>query len=316
MSTLRIGTSGWSYPSGAGTWNGIFYPAGRGARRSGKGRFDELAFYADHFDTVEVNSTFYRVPAATVVQSWARRTPRNFEFSVKLYQKFTHPEMFRSSTGADDLAVRQADVDEFRSAIEPLVAAGKMGPLLTQFPPSFKSSDESLAYLEWLLRAFRGYPLAVELRHRSWSDALRDTLTILNDAGAAWVQIDEPKFRLSIRQNHLPNVKSFYYMRLHGRNAEQWWRPAKSEDRYNYLYSSEELQPVVETADAARQLVRKMYVYLNNHFSAKAVANAAMLKRALDLPVDGEYPPEFVDRYPELRGIVKTATTLLSTTPS
>jgi uncharacterized protein YecE (DUF72 family) len=312
--TIRVGTSGWSYPTGEGTWNGIFYP--RKTRGRGKGAFDELAFYADHFDTVEVNSSFYRVPARTAVQSWASRTPRDFDFSVKLYQKFTHPQMFRAATGAADDSVTQADVDAFRSALEPMAASGKLGALLAQFPPSFKSSPESLDYLHWLVRAFDQYPLAVELRHRSWSDGLRETLTLLNDAGAAWVQIDEPKFHYSIRQNFLPNVKSFYYMRLHGRNAAQWWKHDKSEDRYNYLYSAEELQPVVDTADAARRLVRKMYVYLNNHFSAKAVANAVMLKKALNLSVDGDYPPEFAARYPDVAGIVRTAPSLLSPTPS
>ncbi len=88
---LRIGTSGWNYPAGEGTWNGIFYPPSRGRAKS----FDELSFYAEHFDTVEVNSTFYGMPRAEVCRAWHDRTPRGFEFSVKLYQKFTHPEMFK-----------------------------------------------------------------------------------------------------------------------------------------------------------------------------------------------------------------------------
>ena len=98
--------------------------------------------------------------------------------------------------------------------------------------------------------AFAGYPVAVELRHRSWSDGIAETLALLNGFGAAWVQIDEPKFRFSIRQNYLPNVEGFYYMRLHGRNAAKWWRHEKSEDRYDYLYSADELKEFSETADA------------------------------------------------------------------
>src|SRR5215469_17079600 len=90
---LRIGTSGWNYPSGRGTWNGIFYPPSRGRAKG----FDELSFYAEHFDTVEVNSTFYGQPRADVCRKWAARTPTGFEFSVKLYQKFTHPEMFKKT---------------------------------------------------------------------------------------------------------------------------------------------------------------------------------------------------------------------------
>jgi uncharacterized protein YecE (DUF72 family) len=134
-----------------------------------------------------------------------------------------------------------------------------------------------------------------------------ETLALLNGFRAAWVQIDEPKFAFSIRQNHLPNVDGFYYMRLHGRNAAQWWRHEKSEDRYNYLYTADELKDFTETADAAQALVRKLYLYTNNHFSAKSVANAAMIKRQLGQPLDGEYPPEFLARYPALAGAVKTA---------
>src|SRR5207244_9112980 len=141
--------------------------------------------------------------------------------------------------------------------------------------------------------------------HRSWSDNIAGTLSLLNGFGAAWVQIDEPKFRFSIRQNYLPNVKGFYYMRLHGRNVEKWWRHEKSEDRYDYLYSSEELKEFSETADAARRLVKKLYLYTNNHFSAKSVANAAMIKQQLGEPLEGEYLPECVERYAELAGGVK-----------
>jgi len=318
-STLRIGTSGWNYPGGRGTWNGIFYPPARGRAKS----FDELSFYAEHFNTVEVNSTFYGQPRAEVCRAWAERTPTGFEFSVKLYQKFTHPEMFKGAMKrtlpseqrdvADESALldalarpNQADLDAFRSGIEPLASAGKMGALLAQFPPSFKDTPAAREYLAHLVHAFAEYPVAVELRHRSWSDAVGDTLALLNTFGAAWVQIDEPKFKFSIRQNYLPNVKGFYYMRLHGRNVEKWWRHDKAEDRYDYLYSGEELKEFAETAGAARALVKKVYLYTNNHFSAKSVANAAMIKQQLGEPLEGEYPPEFVARYPELADLAKT----------
>ena len=214
MSDIRIGTSGWHYPSGRGTWNGVFYPPARGRPRG----FDELAFYAGHFDTVEVNSTFYGQPRASVTRAWADRTPPDFEFSVKLYQKFTHPLMFerrvRGSLPLDaDLPAAavealarpsSADIDEFRRGIDPLAERGKLGALLAQFPASFKEGDAERAYLTELLRAFDGYRVAVELRHRSWSDRLGETLALLNAFGAAWTQIDEPKFRFSIRQNFLP----------------------------------------------------------------------------------------------------------------
>ena len=276
--------------------------------------FDELAFYADHFNTVEVNSTFYGQPRANVTRGWSQRTPHDFEFSVKLYQKFTHPRMFKQRVAAslpdaarEDPAVVEmlaqpnaADLDEFRRGIDPLASSGKLGALLAQFPPSFKAAPASREYLTTLLGALKGYAVAVELRHKTWSDDLGDTLALLNGFGAAWVQIDEPKFRLSIRQNQLPNVKGFYYMRLHGRNAALWWRHGASEDRYDYLYTSGELKEFSETASAARQLVKKVYLYTNNHFSAKSVANAAMIKQQLGEPLEGEYPPEFTTRYPEL----------------
>ena len=315
--SLRIGTSGWSYPSGKGTWNGLFYPATR-SKRDGTKDFDELRFYAEHFDTVEVNSTFYGMPRAEVARQWASRTPAGFEFSLKLYQKFTHPRMFREAAlktapGGDGplldalAEVTRSDIDDFRAGIEPLAASGRLGALLAQFPPSFKDAPASREYLATLLRAFHDYPVAVELRHKSWSDALGDTLSLLNAFGSAFVQIDEPKFRPSIRQNYLPNVKGFYYMRLHGRNAAQWWAHDKSEDRYNYLYSNAELREFADVAGAARTLVKKSYLYANNHYSSKSVVNALMLKAQLGEPIEGEYPPALIEKYPELQELLASA---------
>src|SRR5215208_5409233 len=168
--SVRIGTSGWNYPTGKGTWNGVFYPATR-SKKAGTAGFDELRFYAEHFDTVEVNSTFYGQPRAEVTAGWAERTPAGFEFSLKLYQKFTHPKMFKEvalksapgSEGAllDLLAqVTQSDIDDFRAGIEPLADAGRLGTLLAQFPPSFKDAPATRDYLAQLLRAFREYPIA------------------------------------------------------------------------------------------------------------------------------------------------------------
>jgi uncharacterized protein YecE (DUF72 family) len=203
--------------------------------------------------------------------------------------------------------VTQSDIDDYRRGIEPLATAGRLGVLLAQFPASFKDAPASRDYLAQLLQAFGEYPVAVELRHRSWSDSLGDTLALLNGSGAAFVQIDEPKFRLSIRQNYLPNVTSFYYMRLHGRNAAQWWRHDNSEDRYNYLYTAGELQEFADVAGAAQALVKKSYLYTNNHFASKSVVNAVMLKAQLGQPIDGEYPPQLVERYPEIGPLVTTS---------
>lgn len=294
---LFVGTSGWNYPTGRGTWNGIFYPL---PEDRGPG-FDELAFYAERFNTVEVNSTFYGQPRRQVSLDWARRTPPDFEFAVKLFQKFTHPLMVR-----DKSPVSREDVDAFKSGVEPLAAAGKLGPLLAQFPASFKDSPEARDYLQWLLTTFQDYELAVELRHRSWSDAAPVVLDLLQQHRAAWTQIDEPKFKFSIRQDLLPNVRSFYYMRFHGRNAAQWWEHERSEDRYNYLYSEEELKPFAETLKTAKALVKKLYLFMNNHFAAKSVADAAVLRHLLDEPVKAPMPAELVERYPMLEGKVAT----------
>jgi len=295
--SLRVGTSGWNYPRGRGTWNGLFYPL----RTERPRNFDELRFYAERFNTVEVNSTFYGQPRATATLGWVKRTPPGFEFALKLYQKFTHP-----SLTTDKSPVSAADIDEFKAGIEALAAGGRLGPLLAQFPASFKDSPEAREYLDWLLRTFREYSVAVELRHKSWSDEAPAIFDLLHEHGAAWTQIDEPKFRFSIRQDLMPNVKTFYYMRLHGRNAEQWWEHEQSEDRYNYLYSEEELKPFADAVRTARALVKKQYIFLNNHFAAQSVADAAVLRHMLDEPVETPMPAELVARYPMLEGKVAT----------
>jgi uncharacterized protein YecE (DUF72 family) len=302
---LRIGTSGWNYPTGKGSWNGIFYPLPEDRERG----FDELRFYAERFNTVEVNSTFYGQPRANAALGWVKRTPPGFEFTVKLYQKFTHPEM-----SVEPGPVTGADVDAFKGGIDPLAAAGKLGPLLVQFPASFQRTQEAVDYLGWLLRAFAGYALAVELRHRSWSDATAATESLLGEHRAAWVQIDEPKFPSSIRQDLAGGTADFYYLRLHGRNAKEWWDHAESEDRYNYFYSPGELAPIAgKVRDALgmartrpRETAKKAYLLLNNHFSAQSVANATMLKKMLDEPVTARMPAELVERFPDLAGIVAT----------
>jgi len=291
---FRVGTSGWNYPAGKGTWNGIFYPL-PGDRERG---FDELRFYSERFNTVEVNSTFYGQPRPNVTLGWVRRTPDDFDFSIKLYQKFTHPGM-----ATDPGPVNQADVDAFKGGIDPLAAAGRLGVLLAQFPPGFQRTPEAGDYLGWLLRTFSGYSMAVELRHRSWSDEPGATLALLDAHGAAWVQIDEPKFDSSIRQDLRPNGTELFYLRCHGRNAAKWWDHELAEDRYNYHYSAAELAPLAHKARDARALVKKAYLYMNNHFSAQSVANAVTLRKMLDEPVAARMPAELVERFPDLEGV-------------
>jgi uncharacterized protein YecE (DUF72 family) len=291
---FRVGTSGWNYPTGKGTWNGIFYPLPEDRERG----FDELRFYAERFNTVEVNSTFYGQPRPNVTLGWVRRTPDDFDFSIKLYQKFTHPGM-----ATDPGPVTQADVDAFKGGIEPLAAAHRLGVMLAQFPASFQRTREAEDYLGWLLRTFSDYAMAVELRHHSWSDEPAATLALLDPHRAAWVQIDEPKFDSSIRQDLQPNGNELFYLRFHGRNAAKWWDHESAEDRYNYLYSSAELAPLAQKARDARALVKKAYLYMNNHFSAQSVANAVTLRKMLDEPVTARLPAELVERFPDLAGV-------------
>ena len=308
---IRVGTSGWSYPSGKGTWKGVFYPPGTR---------DELAYYAERFDTVEVNSTFYRVQSPQTGLSWARRTPADFLYSIKLFQKFTHPELYLKKTGLDPWDLGQKDIDEFRAMLDPIAAANKLGVLLAQFPASFQDEPAAREYIDWLLDTFRDFSMAVELRHRSWSDASADLDAMLARHRAGLVLIDEPRFETSIALN--PSLVTGAdpsrpaYLRLHGRNAANWWTHEQSEDRYNYLYSREELKPFAQTAVEAAKSGRKVFVYMNNHFSAKAVANAAILKADLGLPVPGDYPEAMVDRYPELAGLVRVGGLPLLRKPS
>jgi uncharacterized protein YecE (DUF72 family) len=305
---IRVGTSGWSYPSGAGTWNGVFYPA-----RRPRG-FDELAYYAEHFDTVEVNSSFYRIPEPATAAGWVRRTPASFLFAVKLYQKFTHPEMFLARAGTRAWDLSRADFDLFRAGVAPLAEAGRLAAVLAQFPPSFHDDADTRAYLEWLLGGLAAYPVAVELRHRSWSEAEAGTRALLAASGAAWALIDEPKFRSSVRQpDRIAPAAAvpLAYIRMHGRNAAAWWEHDSPDDRYNYHYSADELHPFAEAARDASAGAARVLVYFNNHFSAKAVANATVLKHDLGQIIPGTYTDEMVARYPELGGVVGTERRLL-----
>jgi uncharacterized protein YecE (DUF72 family) len=288
---LRIGTSGWSYPASIeGSWKGVFYPPGD---------TDELSYYGERFNTVEVNSTFYRPPSPGMVWNWVKKTPANFEFTIKLWQKFTHPEMFLKTTGKEP-EITKNDVDLFRKGLEPLVKASKLGCLLVQFPPQFQLTPPTLEKLDRTLGFFKEFPMAVELRHRSWSDMLNTTEEILNNYGASLVYIDEPKFNFSIKQDFKP-IGPIFYLRMHGRNAETWFHHKSAAEKYNYLYSSEELQPFVEGLNQVKQLTKRIYVYMNNHYKAKAVANAIMMRYKLDLPIDKTFWRGLIEEYPELR---------------
>ena len=270
---IYIGTSGWSYPKGEGTWKGYFYPGGN---------INELDYYSRFFNTVEVNSSFYRPPAPGVAYSWARRVPRDFLFTVKLWQKFTHPKMYEAATGQAAMVARR-DVDYFRKSLEPLANAGKLGALLAQFPPSFKNDAAGIEALEGIASAFSDYKIAVELRHRSWSDD-KNTADLLREHDMAWVEIDEPKFGTSIAAE-VPATSGLAYFRFHGRNAKDWWR-GDTETRYSYLYSPEEIAGLAARVKTAAEKSRLLFAFFNNHWQAYAPRNANDLKQALGVPVE------------------------------
>ncbi len=267
---VYIGTSGWSYPKGLGTWKGYFYPTGK---------INELEYYSQFFDTVEINSSFYRPPNPGYVYNWARRVPQGFLFTVKLWQKFTHPKMYKEATG-EEAVISQADVDEFNRSLEPLAKYGKIGALLAQFPPSFKNDSYGQQILMAVMKTFGQYPLAVELRHRSWSDD-DDTARLLTEHNVAWVQIDEPKFGTSVAQE-VPVTADMAYFRFHGRNAKDWWT-GDSETRYKYLYSSGEIVELTDRVKTAGEKARMLFAFFNNHWQGYAPRNAADLKKALQL---------------------------------
>ncbi len=286
MPEIYIGTSGWSYPKGKGTWKGHFYPAGK---------IDELEYYGRFFDTVEINSSFYRPPNPDYVHNWVRKTPAGFLFTVKLWQKFTHPKMFKEATG-EEAAISSEDVDQFKHSIEPLAQAGKLGALLAQFPPSFKNDGHGRQILAAVIGTFGQYRLAVELRHRSWSDD-ENTARLLRDGNVAWVQIDEPQFESSIARE-LPVTSDIAYFRFHGRNKETWWQ-GDSETRYKYLYSPEEISELSDRVQSAAGRSKLLFAFFNNHWQGYAPRNAVDMKRRfklhltelpIQIPMDEEEP--------------------------
>lgn len=273
MAKIYIGTSGWSYPSGEGTWNGHFYPTGK---------IDELTYYSQYFDTVELNSSFYRPPNPAYVENWAKKVPDSFLFAVKLWQKFTHPKMYREATGTNEVVVSQADIDLFRNGIEPLAKKGTLGPLLAQFPPSFINDSFNRHILQAIFGSFKDYRIAVELRHRSWSDDTK-TAQLLQENNVAWVQIDEPKFSSSI-ETELPITSDLAYFRFHGRNREMWWK-GDTETRYNYIYSAEEISELTSKVKLAAEKAGLLFAFFNNHWQGYAPRNAVDMKNALQLPL-------------------------------
>ena len=276
---IHIGPAGWSYKD----WEGVVYPAKPGSK------FDPLNYLAQFFDTIEINSSFYRPPTPTTAKSWAKRVEGNpgFTFTAKLHSIFTHER--GKATAEDEKA--------FREAMNPLAESGRLGAILIQFPWSFKNTDEERAYLSRLIAQFQEYPLVVEVRHTSWNTP--GVYEELEERGVGICNIDQPVFAKSIKPAAL-TTSGIGYVRLHGRNYENWFRDkAPRDDRYNYLYSLDELDPwITRIKEVARQ-TKESYVITNNHFLGKAVVNALEIKSILNgdkVPA----PEPLFQKYPNL----------------
>lgn len=261
--TVRIGPAGWSYPD----WKGRVYPDPAPAG------FDELAFLASVFPTIEVNSTFYRPPTAKMSESWARRTPEGFLFTAKLWEKFTH----------DEAGFSKEDVRLYQEGIAPLLAAGKLGALLMQFPWAFRDSDASRARVRAVAEAFEGWaPVIVEVRHRSWLDSL----DFFRELKLGFCNIDQPRSSTSIQGTDVL-AGPVGYVRLHGRNAKAWFsKSAGRDDKYDYLYTQKELEPWASALRGMDGRAEAVFAITNNHFLGKAIVNAIQLMRLLGQPVE------------------------------
>jgi uncharacterized protein YecE (DUF72 family) len=274
---IYIGPAGWAYKD----WEGTVYPQKPGRN------FDPLEYLARYFNTIEINSSFYRPPAPPTTKAWAQRVEANkeFTFTAKLHRLFTHE---RGKASA-------ADEKEFHEGMAPLVKAGKLGALLLQFPWSFKNTVEDRIYLAELLEKFGEYPLVLEVRHSSWNTPAM--YEWLQERGVGICNIDQPVFSKSIRPAAL-TTSPVGYIRLHGRNYQNWFREkAPRDERYNYLYSFDELDPWLKRIKEVAEQTRETYVITNNHFRGQAVVNAIEIEAALKEqrvpapePLFGVYP--------------------------
>lgn len=279
-----IGPSGWSYAD----WNGIVYPA------ASPRRFKPLAHLARYFNAVEVNSSFYRIPSARMTAAWPKLVPADFRFAVKLTQIFTHERQAYPGANA---------VNAFVEALAPLHAAGNLGPLLIQFPWSFRFDPDAATRLTRLSEDFAPFERFIEVRHASW--ATDEARAVLRRHGG-YCNIDQPQLRDCLG----PTTHVFdrdAYVRLHGRNARNWFaenQPAF--ERYNYLYSEEELREWVRRLNEIAGEAENTYVFANNHYRGQGAVNALELRAALTgAPVDA--PRELVDAYPRLKRIARVS---------
>ena len=251
---IRVGTSGYSFED----WRGEFYPPD-----IDKGKM--LDYYVRHFSTVEINSTYYRIPHPAVMFNIVKKAPPGFDFMVKVPQSLTH----RRTDIEEDLA-------KFLEAIRPFEASGKLAGLLAQFPYSFKFSPDGLDYLAICRDALSPHRLFVEFRHDSWVNRIMYDRLRAEQIG--YVSVDEPQLS-GLLKPHLVVTTDVGYLRLHGRNADKWWDGGSL--RYDYSYTAEELEVWQKKIENVKSKVKKMYVFFNNCHQGKAVSNAQQFMRLL-----------------------------------
>ena len=281
---LYIGPAGRDYPD----WQGVVYPPGlKGA--------DRLTFLAALFTAVEINVTFYRPIPADYARRWlaAVADSPDFRFTAKVWQVFTHERRLPSP-----------DLAQFQTGLAPLLTAGKLGVLLAQFPYSFHNTEENRAYLLKLKAAFPDFPLAVEVRHRSWQHrAVREFLEL---AGLSFCNIDQPMVSYPMGATRWVTGPRGY-LRCHGRRRDAWFEFGDDPGaRYDYLYSPAELEDLAARARELTVKARETYVIFNNHPAGQAVANALELISLLHPGHEVSPPPGLITAFPRLAQTVLT----------
>jgi uncharacterized protein YecE (DUF72 family) len=283
---IKVGIAGWSYPD----WKGVVYPSDR--------NLSKLKLMARFFRTIEINSTFYRIPPVRMVELWCREVEpvEDFIFTVKLLQDFTHapPE---SRLPERDFAEKAKAVKE---SLRPLEKENRLGAMLVQFPYSFHLSSNNLEYMKRLFDEFQGIPLVVEVRHRSFENP--EFYAFLREQGVGWVNIDQPQVSYSVRATSEVTAP-MAYVRFHGRNAEAWFdADSTRETRYDYDYSQRELSDWIHRVEKLSGEARVVYAIFNNHFRGQEVANALeFMYLWTEKPV--AVPPLITKTYPRLKKI-------------
>jgi uncharacterized protein YecE (DUF72 family) len=293
---VRIGTAGWSYKD----WDGILYPP-----EVTRKKVHPVEFLAQFFDAIEINTSFYGHIRPELGRLWSRKAGAvnpNFLFTAKLHRSFTHsPLAVMEPTSAATIRPNDQDERLAREGLDSLAAEGKLGALLIQFPVSFKNTVLNREYLELLLRQFIEYPRVVEVRHESWNNP--ETLAEFMRHNVGFCNIDQPLLGRSLAPTeHV--TSGVGYVRLHGRNYDQWFDSDSRNDRYNYLYKPAELEKWKEKIEIIAHRAESTYVIANNHFQAKAAVNALELRHLLD-GKKVRAPETLVRRYPALKEIVE-----------